>query len=116
MDAAKQVAAPVEATGTVLHFNKGAAFFRFLEPGATAGEPAGGICLFRPNRLLVGGRRLTTSQLKTVESIGAFLAVGDTVSGLITPRNGARSYVLTTDNKVQVPTVPSGCLKWYLVR
>jgi hypothetical protein len=86
----------LEISGTVIHFNKGAAFLQFREEG----EGGGGTCLFRPNRLLVNGRRLTTSQLRTVESIGQFLALGDTLSGLVTPRHGARPYVLNADSKV----------------
>jgi hypothetical protein len=85
----------LEVSGTVIHFNKGAAFLQFREEGG-----GGGTCLFRPNRLLVNGRRLTTSQLRTVESIGQFLALGDTLSGLVTPRHGARPYVLNADSKV----------------
>lgn len=96
--------APVEVTGTVIHFNKGAAFFRFQEAGGVMAT-----CLFRPNRLLVAGRRLTTGQLKTAAAIGQFLAVGDTVTGLITPRVGARPYVVNTDNKEQLTIEPA----WY---
>jgi hypothetical protein len=91
-----EVSSLVEATGIVLHFNKGAAFFKFEDA-----KPEPAVCLFRPNRLLVDGRRLTTGQLKTVESIGQFLAVGDIVTGLVTPRNGARPYTVCTDSKVR---------------
>jgi hypothetical protein len=92
----------LEVSGTVIHFNKGAAFLQFREEGGGGGAPA--TCLFRPNRLLVNGRRLTTSQLRTVESIGQFLSLGDTLSGLVTPRHGARPYVLNADSKVPVPS------------
>ena len=95
---------PLEVTGTVIHFNRGAAFFQF--PAAAVGDEEGGTdpatCLFRPNRLLVGGRRPTTGQLKTVETIRQFLSVGDTVTGLVMPRTGDRPFLVTTDNQVPV--------------
>jgi len=96
----------MEVSGTVIHFNKGAAFLQFQEEGA-GGRLA--TCLFRPNRLLVEGRRLTTGQLRTVESIGQFLVVGDTLTGLLTPRSGARPYVLNADDKEPLTIEPA----WY---
>jgi hypothetical protein len=87
----------LEVTGTLIHFNRGAAFFQFQDDRAGGGSA---ICLFRPNRLLVAGRRLTTAHLKTVESIGQFIAVGDTLTGLVTPRTGARPYVVNLEGQV----------------
>ena len=84
-----------EVSGTVIHFNKGAAFFQFQAEGGTAA-----ICLFRPNRVLINGRRLTTGQLKSVDTIGQLLAIGDTVTGLVTPRTGDKPYVVSTNSQV----------------
>ena len=84
-----------EVSGTVIHFNKGAAFFQFQAEGGTAA-----ICLFRPNRVLINGRRLTTGQLKSVDTIGQLLAIGDTVTGLVTPRTGDQPYVVSTNRQV----------------
>ena len=39
--------APMEVTGKLFHYNKGAAFFRFVKDGKED------ICLFRPNKIFV---------------------------------------------------------------
>ena len=93
-------------SGKVIHFNKGAAFFR-LTPSSSSlnnggGEEQGG-CLFRPNKLYVDGQKLGASNFKSVETISAVLSVGDTVSGLAVRHTDTKPYKLDTLETELVP-------------
>ena len=75
-------------TGEVLHFNKGAAFFRFTRQNKDE------VCLFRPNKLFLDGQKLGASNFKSVEAISQVLSVGDSISGLVGPITEAKPYRL----------------------
>ena len=92
-------------SGKVIHFNKGAAFFRFT-PSSSLNNGGGeeqGVCLFRPNKLYVDGQKLGASNFKSVETISAVLSVGDTVSGLAVRHTDTKPYKLDTLEAELVP-------------
>ena len=92
-------------SGKVIHFNKGAAFFRFT-PSSSLNNGGGeeqGVCLFRPNKLYVDGQKLGASNFKSVETISAVLSVGDTVSGLAVRHTDTKPYKLDTLETELVP-------------
>ena len=64
----------MEVSGTIVNFNRGAAFFYFRRDGeAGCGAEGGGteeVCMFRPNRLHVDGQKIPASKIKTVEAVG----------------------------------------------
>ena len=90
-------------SGKVIHFNKGAAFFRFTPSLNNGGGEEQGVCLFRPNKLYVDGQKLGASNFKSVETISAVLSVGDTVSGLAVRHTDTKPYKLDTLETELVP-------------
>ena len=78
----------ITVTGQVIHFNKGAAFFRFTKQNKDE------VCLFRPNKLFIDGQKLGASHFKSVEAISQILSVGDPISGLAGPITEPKPYKL----------------------
>ena len=78
--------APMEVTGKLFHYNKGAAFFRFVKDGKED------VCLFRPNKIFVDKQKLGASNFKSIDAISKIMAVGDTVSGLVVSHSDSKSY------------------------
>jgi len=77
---------PMEVTGKLFHYNKGAAFFRFVKDGKED------ICLFRPNKIFVDKQKLGASNFKSIDAISKVMEVGDVVSGLVVPHSDSKSY------------------------
>ena len=56
---------PIEVSGKLFHFNKGAAFFSFHRDGSQGEQ----ICLFRPNKIIIDKQKLGASNFKSVDAI-----------------------------------------------
>ena len=56
---------PIEVSGKLFHFNKGAAFFSFHRDGCKGEQ----ICLFRPNKIIIDKQKLGASNFKSVDAI-----------------------------------------------
>ena len=56
---------PIEVSGKLFHFNKGAAFFSFRRDGIQGEQ----ICLFRPNKIIIDKQKLGASNFKSVDAI-----------------------------------------------
>ena len=91
---------PIEVTGVLFHFNKGAAFFRFNYGGKEE------TCLFRPNKLYLNKQKLGASNFKSLETISKVLSVGDLLTALVVPHQDCKSYRLEDLN---IETTPA----WY---
>ena len=65
MEGGPEAMEPIEVSGKLFHFNKGAAFFSFRHDGIQGEQ----ICLFRPNKIIVDKQKLGASNFKSVDAI-----------------------------------------------
>ena len=65
MEGGPEAMEPIEVSGKLFHFNKGAAFFSFRRDGIQGEQ----ICLFRPNKIIVDKQKLGASNFKSVDAI-----------------------------------------------
>jgi hypothetical protein len=81
---------PIEVSGKLFHFNKGAAFFSFHRDGSQGEQ----ICLFRPNKIIIDKQKLGASNFKSVDAIAKVMKVGDPLGGLVVPHSASKPYVI----------------------
>ena len=65
MEGGPEAMEPIEVSGKLFHFNKGAAFFSFHRDGSQGEQ----ICLFRPNKIIIDKQKLGASNFKSVDAI-----------------------------------------------
>lgn len=96
----------ISVSGSLFHFNKGSAFFRFHDKDDGSEQ----ICLFRPNKILINKQKMGASNFQSIEAISKLIAEGDEVGALVVPHIDSKTYTITNARSGAVSKVIPG---WY---